>query len=125
MAYSNETNKLGISNEPTESFDVQDEKLASKEVDTALQFLRAEEGELIEVDGKKLLRRIDLMVMPLMFGAYLSQYFDKSLLNYAAVMGISKDTGMSAAEFSYLATFFYVTYAVFQPIHAVLVQKFR
>ncbi|KAK5683192.1 hypothetical protein LTS10_004723 [Elasticomyces elasticus] len=124
MSYSNETNKLGISNEPTESFDVQDEKLASKEVDTALQFLRAEEGELIEVDGKKLLRRIDLMVMPLMFGAYLSQYFDKSLLNYAAVMGISKDTGMSAAEFSYLATFFYVTYAVFQPVHAVLVQRF-
>lgn len=31
---------------------------------------------------------------------------------------------MDAAQFSYLATFFYVTYACFQPVHAVLVQKF-
>lgn len=31
---------------------------------------------------------------------------------------------MNASQFSYLATFFYVTYACFQPIHAVLVQKF-
>lgn len=38
--------------------------------------------------------------------------------------GIEKDTHMSASQFSYLATFFYVTYAVFQPVHAVLVQKF-
>ncbi|KAK5133554.1 hypothetical protein LTR08_007593 [Meristemomyces frigidus] len=109
---------------PTQTPDVEDEKLGAHKVDAALQFLRAEEGEVFEIDQKKLLRKIDLLVMPLMFGAYLSQYFDKSLLNYAAVMGISKDTGMSASQFSYLATFFYVTYACFQPLHAVLVQKF-
>lgn len=62
-------------------------KPASSDVDAALQFLRAEEGSVVAVNGQELLRRIDLMVMPLMFGAYLSQYFDKSLLNYAAVMG--------------------------------------
>lgn len=31
---------------------------------------------------------------------------------------------MSAAQYSYLATFFYVSYSLFQPVHAVLVQKF-
>lgn len=31
---------------------------------------------------------------------------------------------MSPADFSYLATFFYVTFAVFQPVHAYLMQKF-
>lgn len=40
-----------------------------------------------------------------------------------SMAGISKDTCMSAAQFSYLATFFYVTHAVFQPLHAVLVQR--
>ena len=31
------------------------------------------------------------MVVPLMFACYLLQYLDKSLLNYAAVMGIRED----------------------------------
>ncbi|KAK5125971.1 hypothetical protein LTR85_011326 [Meristemomyces frigidus] len=124
MAPNTAVNELAIINQPVEQINVEDEKLAARKVDAALQFLRAEEGEVVDVDERKLLRKIDLMVMPLMFGAYLSQYFDKSLLNYAAVMGISKDTGMSASQFSYLATFFYVTYACFQPVHAVLVQKF-
>jgi cyanate permease len=39
-------------------------------------------------------------------------------------MGLSSDTKMTAADFSYLATFFYVTFAVFQPVHAYLMQKF-
>lgn len=87
MAPYKDANKLGISNESVEQFDIANEKLASRQVDAALQFLRAEEGEVINIDEKKLLRRINFMVMPLMFGAYLSQYFDKSLLNYAEVMG--------------------------------------
>lgn len=39
-------------------------------------------------------------------------------------MGLTKDTGMTAAEYSYLATFFYITFLVFQPIHGVLIQRF-
>ncbi|KAK5118934.1 hypothetical protein LTR62_000145 [Meristemomyces frigidus] len=122
MAPRFEGNVLTVANDSVD--DTHNEKSASKKADAALQYLRAGAGEVIDIDEKQLLRKIDLMVMPLMFGAYLSQYFDKSLLNYAAVMGISKDTGMNAAQFSYLATFFYVTYAVFQPVHAVLVQRF-
>jgi cyanate permease len=39
-------------------------------------------------------------------------------------MGLKKDTGLNAAQYSYLATFFYVTFAVFQPLHGYLMQKF-
>jgi hypothetical protein len=49
---------------------------------------------------------------------------DRSTVNYANVMGLTTDTGMTAADFSYLATFFYVTFAVFQPAHAYLMQRF-
>ena len=55
----------------TQVFDVDDEKLGGRKVDAALQYLRAEEGEVFDIDEKKLLRKIDLLVMPLMFGAYL------------------------------------------------------
>ncbi|OAP57655.1 hypothetical protein AYL99_08393 [Fonsecaea erecta] len=101
------------------------EKLALDQVDGALAFLRNEaDASIAEINEKKLVRRIDFLIMPMLFGVYILQYIDKSLINYANVMGLSKDTHMSAADFSYLATFFYVTFAVFQPVHAYLMQKF-
>lgn len=53
-----------------------------------LTFCGSLQDEGHNVHAGRLLRRIDLLVMPLMLGAYLSQFFDKSLLNYAAVMGM-------------------------------------
>lgn len=123
MAPLNLVNDTFISVIPDGSHSSENEKYQS--VDSALEFLRSDgngvESEL--VDEKKLLRKIDILIMPLLFGAYLFQYMDKSLINFAAVMGLTKDTHMTAAQFSYLATFFYVTYAIFQPLHAYLVQK--
>jgi hypothetical protein len=122
------------------------EKLAARDVDAALQFLRQEQpvSDIDPAMEKKLLRKIDLLVMPPMFGAYLFQYMDKSLsmfitlhlfvrcfslltclvVNYANVMGMSTDLNMNAAQFSYLATFFFVTFFASQPLHGYLMQKF-
>lgn len=54
--------------------------------DEALDFLRnkAVGDELQHVDEKKLLRKIDFMVMPLMFFCYFLQYLDKSLCRSAS-----------------------------------------
>lgn len=128
MTRPNASNEIPISHSPISSpYLFSNEKFNSLDVDSALQFLRQNDSQIIEstqIDEKQLLRKIDILIIPLLFGAYLFQYMDKSLINYAAVMGLTTDTGMTAAQFSYLATFFYVTYAVFQPVHAVLVQKF-
>lgn len=61
------------------------EKPRYRDGDKALDFLRseAEVGEGEEIDEKKLVWKIDKMVVPLMFCCYLLQYLDKSLLNYA------------------------------------------
>lgn len=52
-----------------------------KDKDEALTFLRKEEvgDESQYVDERALLRKIDWMVMPLMFCCYLLEYLDKSL----------------------------------------------
>ena len=49
--------------------------------DKALEFLRAEEvGDEIEfVNEKQLVRKIDWMVMPLMWCCYMLEFLDKSL----------------------------------------------
>ncbi|KAK8055185.1 hypothetical protein PG993_000412 [Apiospora rasikravindrae] len=92
--------------------------------DAALQYVNA--GEMTEMtpeDEKRLLRKIDLRIVPLMFGCYFLQYLDKTLINYANVMSLRKDTGITGDQYSELATVFYVTYLAFEFPTAYLMQR--
>ena len=88
----NHKEQYAIDPRPT-SPEVTDEKPVVRDGDAALDFLRGEAvaGEAEAIDERRLLRKIDWMVVPLTFACYLLQYLDKSLLNYAAVMGIRED----------------------------------
>jgi hypothetical protein len=77
-----------------------------RNADAALDFLR-HEGEGVEMtvkDEQELVRKIDWMIMPLMFGCYVAQYLDKTLINYAAVMGLYTDAHITKTEFSTLVS---------------------
>ena len=96
-----------------------------RNADAALEFLRSE-GEVREMtkeDEKKLLRKIDWMIMPLMFGCYCLQYLDKILINYAAVMGIKEDANITGNQFGTLAMIFYVSYLVVEFPHGYGMQR--
>ncbi|EXJ59209.1 hypothetical protein A1O7_06641 [Cladophialophora yegresii CBS 114405] len=104
-----------------------DEKFVDyKDVDAALGFLRnnAASGEVVHIDEKKLMRKVDWMVMPLMFACYYLQYTDKTLLSYASVMGVIEDTHMPANGFSNLAIAFYVAFLICEPLQSFFIQKF-
>ena len=60
------------------------EKPIFRDGDKALDFLRTEAGvgEGEDVDEKRLVRKIDWMIVPLMFCCYLLQYLDKSLCKW-------------------------------------------
>lgn len=60
----------------------------SRNADDALDFLRHEGTmrEMTAADEKTLRRKIDWMIMPLMWSCYCLQYLDKTLINYANVM---------------------------------------
>ncbi|KAE8450991.1 hypothetical protein EG329_005431 [Mollisiaceae sp. DMI_Dod_QoI] len=102
---------------------------SASQVDLALHFLRHGDrtveaySPLTENEEKQLVRKIDWMLLPLMAATYNLQYLDKTILNYANVMGLAKDTHTSASEFSYLATAFYVSYLFCEIPHGYLVQK--
>jgi hypothetical protein len=79
-----------------------------KNADAALDFLRYE-GEGVTMtaeDEKRLVRKIDWMIMPLMWCCYVAQYLDKTLINYAAVMGLYEDANITKADFSNLVSNF-------------------
>ena len=58
-----------------------DQKPLTKDGDKALEFLRTEvsPGEGNAVSEKRLVRKIDFQIVPLMFSCYFLQYLDKSL----------------------------------------------
>ncbi|KAF7115295.1 hypothetical protein CNMCM5793_001931 [Aspergillus hiratsukae] len=107
--------------------DIEAKKLtpaASTEADAALGFLASEgTAAFTEIDEKKLVRKIDWMIVPLMWAVYFLQYLDKILINYASVMGLLKDTGMQTDQFSKLALAFYVSYLFFEFPTGYLMQR--
>lgn len=71
--------------------------------------------------SKKLRWKIYLQIMPLFILVYFFQFLDKTLLNYAAVMGITKY--LKGNEYSNLSTIFYVSYLVMEPFAGLCIQK--
>ena len=96
-----------------------------KNADAALDFLRHEGvvREMTAADEKKLIRKIDWMIVPLMWLCYNLQYLDKTLINYAAVMGLLDDANLTGNEFSTLALIFYVTYLALEFPHGYGMQQ--
>ena len=63
---------------------------SARDGDAALAFLQQNiaEGESQTIDEKTLVRKIDWLIMPLMFSCYFLQYLDKTLINYAVFLPI-------------------------------------
>lgn len=116
--------------------------VGARDVDEALKFLEANADSinLEDVDEKKLMRKVDWMLMPLMFLCYFLQYSDKTLINYAvcnppsffgvfaltirqAVMGIIEDTNLPPNGFSNLAMVFYISFLVCEPLQTYFIQR--
>lgn len=90
-----------------------------EDADEALFFLEnhpasleiAEAGSAILEDPvqlKKLVRKIDLTIAPLLAAVYFLQFLDKTTLSYTAVMGIRTDTHLKGQDYSDLSMLFYV-----------------
>lgn len=73
--------------EGDQSVDIDVKTLPTGKADAALEFLRDEDIAVVtEVNEKALVRRIDWMIMPLMWAAYNLQYLDKVLSRSCAFL---------------------------------------
>lgn len=87
--------------------------------DEALTFLSnhpraaeiAAQGQAILEDDaarRRLLRKIDWTITPLLAGTYFLQFLDKNTLSYTSVMGIREDVGLKGQEYSHVSMLFYI-----------------
>ncbi len=90
-----------------------------RDADEALAFLEnhpraveiAEEGAAILEDPvqlRRLVRKIDLTIAPLLAAVYFLQFLDKTTLSYTAVMGIREQTHLVGQDYSNLSMLFYI-----------------
>ncbi|KAJ8132293.1 hypothetical protein O1611_g1331 [Lasiodiplodia mahajangana] len=72
---------------------------------------------------RKLLWKIDLFLLPLMWLSYGTQQADKNSLSTQAVFGIREDTGLIGDQFNWLSTGFYLSFLAFEAPGNWLMQR--
>ncbi|GKZ35527.1 hypothetical protein AbraIFM66950_006189 [Aspergillus brasiliensis] len=84
---------------------------------------RGTEVDLASLEAKKVLRKIDMRIMPLVLGLYTLQLLDKNSLSFAAIMGIKTDTNLSGDQYDWLGSIVYFGYLFGEVPAAFLMQR--
>ena len=83
--------------------------------DVAMNYATGEkEVEIDEATNKRILRKIDLCLMPIMCLLYCFQFIDKMTNSFASVMGMREDLKMVGDQYSWSGTSFYLGYLAFE-----------
>ncbi|KAG2417581.1 hypothetical protein HFD88_008800 [Aspergillus terreus] len=80
--------------------------------------------EIDPAESKRLVRKIDLMILPYLAVCYAFYYIDKTTLSYAAIFGINEDLGLSGDHYSWLSSIFYFGFLVWALPTNLLMQRF-
>jgi sugar phosphate permease len=76
-----------------------------------------------EAGVRKLVKRVDWHLMPLLCGTYLLQYLDKQSLSYAAVFDLFDSTNINSTQYSWLVSIFYMGYLICEWPASYVAQK--
>ncbi|CAN6601679.1 allantoate permease [Trichomonascus vanleenenianus] len=97
----------------------------SNAIDEAFEIAQQSQGLVIDEEtNKRLLRKIDLYICPLICMVYAVQFMDKTSNSSAAIMGLRQDLNMKGSMYSWTGTAFYLGYLVFEMPFAFLLQRF-
>lgn len=65
-------------------------------------YKQARDIEISPAEAKRVLRKIDLRLVPILFFTYMLQYLDKNSINFASVYGLQAGTGLVGQDYSWL-----------------------
>ncbi|KEY74389.1 hypothetical protein S7711_07295 [Stachybotrys chartarum IBT 7711] len=77
-----------------------------------------------DIAVERIVRKVDYHIMPLMFACYFLQFLDKVIINYANIMGLSDSLNLGGNDFSWMATAFFIGFAVAEFPQGFLIQRF-
>jgi hypothetical protein len=79
--------------------------------------------EVSSSEAKKVLRKIDVRLIPILFLLYFLQYLDKNGINYASVYGLQEGTNLKGNDYSWLSSIFYFGYMAGKGAHRPVVEQ--
>lgn len=92
--------------------------------DTAMALFDSASPEPYTQDEEqRLVRKIDLIILPYLAVCYAFFYIDKTTLSYAAIFGIREDLDLVGTEYSWLSSMFYFGFLVWALPTSFLLQK--
>ncbi|OTA99803.1 hypothetical protein M426DRAFT_16123 [Hypoxylon sp. CI-4A] len=102
------------------------EGTGTQDVDKAYEFAKQHAvGPVSEEDNKRILRKIDRHLLPLMVITYTLNFMDKNALSYSANFGLQTDNHLVGNQYSWASgSVFYLAYMVSQPIVARVIVRF-
>lgn len=74
---------------------------------------------------RKLLRKLDLKLIPWLSFLYLISFLDRTNIGNAKVDGLQEDLKMSNGQYNESLTIFFVSYSVFEPLTNILLKRLR
>ncbi|KAK4210588.1 major facilitator superfamily domain-containing protein [Rhypophila decipiens] len=75
------------------------------------------------LDEKKILRKMDLRLIPTLAVLYLLSFLDRGNIGNAKIEGLQEDLGMTADQYNWCLTAFFFTYAAFEVPSNLLLKK--
>ncbi|GLA93902.1 hypothetical protein AtubIFM57143_000754 [Aspergillus tubingensis] len=104
------------------------EKPVDDKVESELRQLEAaDDTQFYNVDPeieRKVVRKLDCVILPLMVLVYFFQYLDKQTINQAAVFGLRSDLKLTGQEFSWAVSLFYLGQLCSEYPAAIMLSRF-
>ena len=73
--------------------------------------------------AKRVIRKIDLRILIIMFVTYNLNFIDKTILYSAAVFGLTDDTHLVGSQYSWAGSIFYFGYLIWEYPTTILIQR--
>ncbi|KAF8846262.1 MFS general substrate transporter [Paxillus ammoniavirescens] len=83
------------------------------------------EVDTSEVDERKLLRKMDVRIVPWLGMLYLLNFLDRGAIGNAKLYGLEVDLHISDKQYLIALTVFFFPYALFEPASNVVLRRFR
>ncbi|KAF2464318.1 MFS general substrate transporter [Lindgomyces ingoldianus] len=77
------------------------------------------------LDEKKILRKMDLRLIPMLALLYLLSFLDRGNIGNAKIEGLVEDLNMTGPQYNWCLTVFFFTYAAFEVPSNLLLKKLR
>ncbi|KAE8168423.1 major facilitator superfamily domain-containing protein [Aspergillus tamarii] len=75
-------------------------------------------------EDKRILRRIDLYLLPMMAVSYMFQFLDKSAMSFTSILGLTDDLHLQGEDYSWASSIYYFGYLAASYVAAVLLVRF-